>query len=94
LFIERIDTYFIHSGVLISFRYKFFFIDFSFLIRGASMVLKQIEENEKEKVYKEDAREQENAAMLESMQKLQEKDWEEFSKRKDIQKKLAVKYLL
>jgi hypothetical protein len=58
------------------------------------MVLKQIEENEKEKVYKEDAREQENAAMLESMQKLQEKDWEEFSKRKDIQKKLAVKYLL
>jgi len=57
------------------------------------MVLKQIEENEKEKVYKEDAREQENAAMLESMQKLQEKDWEEFSKRKDIQKKLAVKYL-
>jgi len=31
--------------------------------------------------------------MLESMQKLQEKDWEEFSKRKDIQKKLAVKYL-
>ncbi len=58
------------------------------------MVLKQIEENEKEKVYKEDAREQENAAMLESMQKLQEKDWEEFSKRKDVQKKLAVKYFL
>ncbi len=54
------------------------------------MVLKQIEENEKEKVYKEDAREYENAAMLEFMQKLQEKDWEEYSKRKDIQKKLAV----
>jgi len=56
---------------------------------GASMVLKQIEENEKEKVYKEEVREQENAAMFEYMQKLQEKDWEDFSKRKDTQKKLA-----
>jgi hypothetical protein len=54
------------------------------------MVLKQIEENEKEKVYKEEVREQENAAMFDYMQKLQEKDWEEFSKRKDTQKKLAV----
>ena len=58
---------------------------------GASMVLKQIEENEKEKVYREDMREQENAAMLESMQKLQEKDWEEYCKRKGVQKKLAVR---
>jgi hypothetical protein len=54
------------------------------------MVLKQIEENEKEKVYKEEIREQENAAMFDYMQKLQEKDWEDFSKRKDSQKKLAV----
>ncbi|CAF1645153.1 unnamed protein product, partial [Adineta ricciae] len=60
---------------------------------GASMVLKQIEENEKEKVYREDMREQENAAMLESMQKLQEKDWEEYCKRKGVQKKLATELL-
>ncbi|CAF1525130.1 unnamed protein product [Rotaria magnacalcarata] len=56
---------------------------------GASMILKQIEENEKEKVYKEEVREQENTAMFDYMQKLQEKDWEDFSKRKDSQKKLA-----
>jgi len=54
------------------------------------MILKQIEENEKEKVYKEEIREQENASMFDYMQKLQEKDWQEFSKRKDSQKKLAV----
>ena len=59
--------------------------------RGASWVLKQIEENEKEKVFREDMREQENAAMLESMQKLQEKDWEDYSKRKGVQKRLAVR---
>jgi hypothetical protein len=58
------------------------------------MILKQIEENEKEKVYKEEIREQENAAMFDYMQKLQEKDWEDFSKRKDSQKKLAVKTFL
>ncbi len=58
------------------------------------MVLKQIEENEQEKIFKEEAREQENAAMFEYIQKLQEKDWEEFSKRKDSQKKLAVKTFL
>ncbi|CAF3612797.1 unnamed protein product [Rotaria sp. Silwood1] len=56
---------------------------------GAGMILKQIEENEKEKVYKEEVREQENAAMFDYMQKLQEKDWEDFSKRKESQKKLA-----
>ena len=55
------------------------------------MILKQIEENEKEKVYKEEVREQENTAMFEYMKKLQEKDWEDFSKRKDSQKKLAVR---
>ena len=44
----------------------------------------------RKKVYKEEVREQENAAMFDYMQKLQEKDWEEFSKRKDSQKKLAV----
>ena len=54
------------------------------------MILKQIEENEKEKVYKEEVREQENAAMFDYMQKLQEKDWQDFSKRKESQKKLAV----
>jgi hypothetical protein len=54
------------------------------------MILKQIEENEKEKVYKEEIREQENTAMFDYMKKLQEKDWEEFSKRKESQKKLAV----
>ncbi|CAF0738678.1 unnamed protein product [Adineta steineri] len=56
---------------------------------GASMILKQIGENEREKVFKEDMREQENAAMLDAMQKLQERDWEEYSKRKGVQKKLA-----
>jgi hypothetical protein len=55
------------------------------------MILKQIEENEKEKVYKEEVREQENTAMFEYMQKLQEKDWQDFAKRKESQKKLAVK---
>jgi hypothetical protein len=54
------------------------------------MILKQIEENEKDKVYKEEIREQENASMFDYMQKLQEKDWQEFQKRKDSQKKLAV----
>lgn len=58
------------------------------------MILKQIEENEKEKVYKEEIREQENSAMLEYMEKLQEKDWEEFLKRKESQKKLAVIFQL
>lgn len=58
--------------------------------RGATMILKQIEENEKEKVYKEEVREQENTAMFDYMQKLQEKDWEDVSKRKESQKKLAV----
>ena len=57
------------------------------------MILKQMEENEKEKVYKEEVREQENAAMYDYMQKLQEKDWEDFSKRKDSQKRLAVRLL-
>lgn len=57
------------------------------------MIMKQMEENEKEKVYKEEVREQENAAMYDYMQKLQEKDWEDFSKRKDSQKKLAVRSL-
>ena len=63
------------------------------VFRGASLVLKQIEELEKEKVLKEEAREQENAAMFEYIQKLQEKDWEDFSKRKDSQKQLAVRIL-
>ncbi|UJR34267.1 hypothetical protein I4U23_021671 [Adineta vaga] len=60
---------------------------------GASMVLKQIEELEKEKILKEEAREQENAAMFEYIQKLQEKDFEEFAKRKESQKKLAKELL-
>ena len=55
------------------------------------MVLKQIEELEKEKLLKEETREQENAAMFEYIQKLQEKDFEEFAKRKESQRKLAVK---
>jgi hypothetical protein len=63
-----------------------------FCSRGASLILKQIEENEKEKVYKEEVREQENVAMFDHMQKLQEKDWEEFSKRKEAQKILAVSH--
>ena len=54
------------------------------------MILKQIEENEKEKVYREEMREQENAAMFDHMQKLQEKDFQEFAKRKESQRKLAV----
>ena len=65
-----------------------------FCFRGASLILKQIEENEKEKVYKEEVREQENVAMFDHMQKLQEKDWEEFSKRKEAQKILAVSHLI
>ncbi len=58
------------------------------------MILKQIEETEKEKVYKEEVREQENVAMFDYMQKLQEKDWQDFSKRKESQKKLAVKVFI
>ncbi|CAF0818971.1 unnamed protein product [Adineta steineri] len=61
--------------------------------QGASMVMKQIEENEKDKLLKEEAREQENMAMLEYMEKLQEKDSEEYLKRKDSQKKLAQELL-
>ncbi|CAF4015242.1 unnamed protein product [Adineta steineri] len=61
--------------------------------QGASMVMKQIEENEKDKLFKEEAREQENMAMLEYMEKLQEKDSEEYLKRKDSQKKLAQELL-
>ncbi len=57
------------------------------------MILKKIEENEKEKVYKEEIREQENAAMIDYMQKLQEKDFQDFSKRKESQKKLALELL-
>jgi hypothetical protein len=57
------------------------------------MILKQIEENEKEKVYKEEIREQENAAMFDYMQKLQEKDFQHFSKQKESQKKLALELL-
>jgi len=57
------------------------------------MILKQIEENEKEKVYKEEIREQENVAMFDYMQKLQEKDFQDFSKRKESQKKLALELL-
>ncbi|CAF1033604.1 unnamed protein product, partial [Didymodactylos carnosus] len=60
---------------------------------GASLILKQIEENDKEKVFKEEIREQENQAMIDYMQKLQEKDWEEFSKKKEGQKKLATDLL-
>lgn len=37
-------------------------------------------------------REQENAAMLEYLETLQKEDYEELKKRKDQQKKLAVRY--
>ncbi|CAF1466282.1 unnamed protein product, partial [Adineta ricciae] len=60
---------------------------------GASLVLKQIEELEREKLLKEETREQENAAMFEYIQKLQEKDFEEFAKRKESQRKLANELL-
>jgi hypothetical protein len=62
-------------------------LKFCFL-RGENIILKQIKENEKEKVYIEEIRKQQNAPMFYYIQKLQEKDWEHFSKRKDSQNKI------
>lgn len=57
------------------------------------MILKQIEENRQEKILKDEMREQENDAMIKYLEQLQKEDWEEAKKRKQQQKKLAVKIL-
>ena len=59
--------------------------------RGAKVILKQIEENRQEKILKDEMREQENDAMIKYLEQLQKEDWEEAKKRKQQQKKLAVK---
>lgn len=53
--------------------------------------MKQIEENRQEKILKDEMREQENEAMLKYLEQLQREDWEEAKKRKEQQKKLAVR---
>jgi hypothetical protein len=63
------------------------------LLRGAKVILKQIEENRQEKLLKDEMREQENNAMLKYLEQLQKEDWDEMQKRKAQQKKLAVKFL-
>ena len=62
----------------------------SFFDRGAKVIIKQIERNRQDKLFKDEIREQENAAMLKYLDELQKQDWEEVKKRKDLQKKLAV----
>lgn len=52
-----------------------------------------MEENQQEKIFKEEMREQENEAMIKYLEQLQHEDWEEAQKRKEQQKKLAVSLL-
>ena len=54
------------------------------------MIIKQIEKNRQEKMLKDEIREQENTAMLKYLDELQQQDWEEMKKKKELQKKLAV----
>lgn len=56
---------------------------------GAKMILKQIEMNRQEKLLKDEMKEQENAMMLNHLEKLQKEDYEELKKRKEKQKALA-----
>ena len=63
-----------------------------YLKRGAKVILKQIEENRQDKLVKDELREQENAAMINYLEELQKKDWEDAQKRKDQQKKLAADF--
>ena len=44
-----------------------------------------------DKILKDEMREQENEAMLNYLEQLQREDWEEAKKRKEQQKKLAVR---
>lgn len=53
------------------------------------MILKQIEMNRQEKLIQEEVREQENAMMINHLEKLQKEDYEEVRKRKEKQKALA-----
>ena len=52
--------------------------------------MKQIEINRQEKLLKDELREQENAALLEYLEKLQNEDYEEVKKKKAAQRVLAV----
>ena len=54
------------------------------------MIMKQIEDNRQEKLFKDEMKEQENVAMISYLEQLQREDWEEAQKRKQNQKKLAV----
>jgi hypothetical protein len=56
------------------------------------MILKQIEMNRQEKLIQEEVKEQENAMMLNHLEKLQKEDYEEVRKRKEKQKALAVSF--
>ena len=51
-----------------------------------------MEENRQEKILKDEMREQENEAMINYLEQLQREDWEEAKKRKEQQKKLAVRF--
>jgi hypothetical protein len=42
-------------------------------------------------LFKDEIREQENAAMLKYLEELQKQDWEDMKKKKELQKKLAVR---
>lgn len=53
------------------------------------MILKQIEMNRQEKLIQEEVREQENAMMINHLEKLQKEDYEEVRRRKEKQKALA-----
>ncbi len=57
------------------------------------MILKQIEVNRQEKLIQDEVKEQENALMLNYLEELQKKDYEEVKKRKEKQKLLAVSIL-
>jgi hypothetical protein len=45
-------------------------------------------------LFKDEIREQENAAMLKYLEELQKQDWEDMKKKKELQKKLAVRNLM
>ena len=54
------------------------------------MILKQIEINRQEKLIQDEMKEQENAVMINYLEELQKKDYEDVKKRKEKQKHLAV----
>lgn len=59
---------------------------------GAKIIVKQMENNQQEKLIKNEIKEQENIVMLKYLEQLQKDDWEEMKRRKQEQKKLAVSF--